>query len=121
MNPAPFDSKESGLAKCSDGMFYINEQALVDGWELYLKTKLDPETSKIGAALRAISEEKRIQRTVNGTRIRFRVIQLDNLLSWADQHNIGDREQLLRATGAKDIELDNVIPMQKRADDGVPF
>jgi len=100
MNPNPFDSKATGLIRREDAVLLVNDQAILDGWELYLKTKQEPETAKIGAALRAISKTTRRQQLrFNGQRVRYRVIDIDHLISWSDRYNIGDRETILAALG----------------------
>jgi hypothetical protein len=84
-----------------DGELLVNDQAVVDGWALYLKTKESPITALIGAALRAISKtSKRCNRKIpvpNSTKskqIRYRVIDIDRLFSWADRFNVGTQADL---------------------------
>lgn len=104
MEPNLFDAKGSGLIRRDEGELLVNDQALIDGWDLYIKnTKLEPETAKIGAALRAISAPKRRQLKTSGVRIRFRIVDVDHLLAWSDRHNIGDREQILESLGQAPI------------------
>jgi hypothetical protein len=98
MNPKPMDRKADGLLRRDDGRLLVNDQALVDGWEMYLKTHKDPDTSKIGQALRTISIKDRVQLRYKGNRIRYREIDLQHLCAWSDQHNIGD-VNIIKALG----------------------
>lgn len=104
LNPKPLDTKCVGMIRrgeTCDGELLVNDQAVVDGWELYLKTKESPITALIGAALRAISKtSKRCNRKIpvpNSTKskqIRYRVIDIDRLFSWADRFNVGTQADL---------------------------
>lgn len=114
MNPKPIDSKCTELIRRgeNDGELLVNDQAVVDGWSLYLSTKEQPITSFIGSALRAISKtSKRVKRsiTVPGPDnkkiwIRYRVISVEHLLNWADRFNVGDSEVLEKAVSHKEFE-----------------
>ncbi len=101
MTPQPFDTRSTGLIRRGDGELLVNDQALMDGWSLYIQsTRIEPETSKIGAALRAISKSgKRKQLRYKDQRIRYRTIDAEHLLAWSDRFNIGDKEVLLAAIG----------------------
>jgi hypothetical protein len=93
MNPKPFDTKRCGLIRRGNGALLVNDQAIMDSWDLYLHTKQEAETSKIGAALRALSKDsKRIQLRFQGSRIRYRNIAIEHLFSWIERYNIGNRE-----------------------------
>jgi hypothetical protein len=102
MNPKPFDTKATGLIRIEDGQLLVNDQAIIDGWSLYLNTKQEAETAKIGASLRAISKTvERPQLRFNGRQVRYRVIDVDHLFGWIDQYNIGNRETLVEALSVK--------------------
>lgn len=101
--PQSYDSRGDNLIRHGDGHLLINDGAIVDAWRLYLpNTKFEPETSKIGAALRALSAKDTVQlRTPQGRRVRFRDINVDILLAWSEKSNIGDRETILATIGEK--------------------
>lgn len=102
MNPKPFDTKATGLIRREDGQLMVNDQAIIDGWTLYLNTKQEAETAKIGAALRAISKNsERLQLRFGGRQIRYRLIAVEHLLSWVERYNIGTREAVLEAIGSE--------------------
>jgi hypothetical protein len=97
LNPKVYSNRNDGLVRVGKGRLLINEQAIVDGWKLYHPdTRIEPETAKIGKALRAVSEEKRVQLRWRGSHIRYRDIMTETLFAWADLHGIGDRHTLLR-------------------------
>lgn len=99
--PQIFTQRNDGLVRLGEGALLVNEQAIVDGWRLYLAhDKTEPETSKIGAALRAISDASRVQLRWRGRHIRYRKIQPDLLLAWSDQFGIATRDVLERAIGS---------------------
>lgn len=95
MNPTGFDEAANGLIRRGEGRLLVNEQAVIDGWKMYLETTKDPETAKIGTALRAVStKEKPIQLRFKGRRLRYRVIDVEYLYDWSKRYNIGDSESL---------------------------
>jgi hypothetical protein len=112
LNPKPLDTKCTGMIRrgeMEDGELLVNDQAVVDGWELYIKTKESPITAFIGAALRAISKtSKRCNRRLPASnpafkskQIRYRVIDVERLISWADRFNVGTQEDLQYAVSQK--------------------
>ena len=102
MNPTPFDSKRSGLIRRGGGKLMVNAQALIDGWLLYHpQTKVEPETPKLNGALRAITSGKTVQLRHEGRQIRYRTVNLDQLLGWSEHNGIGDKETMLAAVGGE--------------------
>lgn len=99
LNPQPFDMLKSGLIRRGEGKLLVNNQALIDGWGLYLKTKQDPDTSKIGTALRAISVGEQKQLRAGPKKIRYREINFPQILSWSSEQSIGDHDTLCTAVG----------------------
>ncbi len=121
LNPQPFDAMGSGLIRRIDGALLVNDQAVVDHWDLYLpKVKQDPETAKIGAALRTISKtSRRVQKRWQGNRLRYREIDVDHLISWSDRFNIGDADTLVRRLGGQGenvADIDQVPSTEKDID-----
>jgi hypothetical protein len=96
-HPKPMDVKQTGLVRCIEGDLLVNEQALIDGWEIYLgQTRSIPETAKIGAALRALAKgPERKQLRFNGSRIRYRYIDVNHLVDWSERFNIGDSKRMI--------------------------
>jgi hypothetical protein len=94
------------LIRVEEKRLLVNDQALQDGWFLYLKTTIPPDFDKISIALRAISSNKRPQlRTKSGKRLRYRTIILSHLWAWAEQHLVGGLELLKsEVTGVFDME-----------------
>lgn len=119
ISPHQFDSDQSGLIVIHEGQLLVNEQALVDQWTLYLNLKLEPETARIGAALRSISlpgERRQLRRA--GRRVRYRVIDPGYLVSWAEQHGIGDGELIqARLAGAAPLYRDGGAGRDTNVDD----
>jgi hypothetical protein len=105
-SPQSYDSRGDGLVYRGGGGLWVNDQAVLDGWNLYLgNTKREPETAKVGAALRALSTKNIKQiRTERGRRVRLREINVPTLLAWSEHFNIGDKETILEAVGADDRE-----------------
>lgn len=103
LEPQLYDIFKSGLIQREDGILYVNDQAISQGWNIFLKTKQDCETAKVGAALEAISKNKeRVQKRYKSKRIRYRIIDVAHLLVWSDRYNIGDRDTILRALENKE-------------------
>ncbi|NIQ91037.1 MAG: hypothetical protein GWM98_04815 [Nitrospinaceae bacterium] len=122
MEPKPFDQLGTGLIRRgeekSPGELLVNDQALTDHWDMYLNTKQEAETAKIGAALRAISKTtRRRQLRWEGKQIRYRSIDPDHLVSWADRYNIGDAESLLSQLKGEIDRGSNVVDIRRGRDD----
>ena len=96
LNPTVFDTSNTGLIRRGEGELLVNEQALVDGWKTYIDIRnKDPETAKIGTALRALStKQKAVQKRFMGRRLRYRVIDTEYLFDWSRRYNIGDEESI---------------------------
>lgn len=110
MNPQPFDVLGTGLIRRQKGELLVNDQALVDKWELYMSARIDPETAKIGSALRAIASTKdRKQLRWQGKQIRYRVIDLDHLVDWSDRYNIGDSATMRAQLTPPEVEPDGNV------------
>jgi len=97
MRPQPLDQRRDGLIRRDTvkGRLLVNDQALIDSWDQYLRTHRDPDTAKIGQALRTIAKTGTVQLRHNGRRIRYREIDLQHLIAWSEQHNIGDEATIL--------------------------
>ena len=101
MNPTPFDALSNGFIK-RDGRLLVNDQAISEGWNMYLNVHVDCETAKVGSALKALSSDQRVQRRWKNARIRYRIIDIDHLLSWSDRYNIGDEKTMLSHINGED-------------------
>jgi len=112
MNPKMVDSKGGWLIRRGehDGELLVNDQAVVDYWSLYLLTREAPITSFIGSALRAISKTPRVKReaeiresdgTYTKKQLRYRVIEVEHLLNWAERFGLSDRDTLVKAVSYK--------------------
>ena len=113
--PHLYDIHKTGFIQREHGELYVNDQAISEGWNVFLKTKQDCETAKVGAALEAISKSKtRIQKRYKTKRIRYRVIDVAHLLVWSDRYNIGDREAILRALENKENVVEFNPPHHKQ-------
>lgn len=134
MKPSLYDAMKTGLIQRGDGLLLVNDQAVIDGWETYIRIRIEPETAKIGAALRAVSSTaERIVKNNGEQRVRYRVIDLDHLLTWSERYNIGDRDQLtyavfsdkplLRDPGCDDDDGDFVdeFASMPAVNEGIPF
>ena len=91
---------KAGRAGVKPGELLVNDDALIQGWELYVgHLGLSPETRSVGTALRVISAPERRQLRHGGRVLRYRVSDLQHLLAWAEEHGIGDPETLRGAVG----------------------
>lgn len=110
MNPRPQDSKQNGLIRIYEGELLVNEQGIIDGWSLYVKIIPQCETSKIGQALRSISKGSRRQLRWKNDRIRYRIVDVDHLISWSNQYNIGDSDVIMKrlSEGAEVISMERL-------------
>jgi hypothetical protein len=98
MNPKPYANRRDGLVRAGSGKLLVNEQAIIDGWTIYFgeRTRIEPETAKIGAALRAIAKPERPCLRWGGKRLRYRDVVVDTLFAWSEAHGIGDKDEMLR-------------------------
>lgn len=98
MQPSLYSNRGDGLIRLGNGELMVNEQALVDGWRLYYPdTRIEPETAKIGAAIRAISIDRRPCLRWLGKRVRYRQINTETLFAWSDSYGIGERSTMYAA------------------------
>jgi hypothetical protein len=103
LNPKPVDGKKDGLIRIFKGTFLVNDQAVIDGWEFYFpKSKMEPVTGKIGAALRAIAKKERHQLRYNGRPIRYREIDIENLYAWSENRGIGNKHAMEITLGLRE-------------------
>lgn len=113
MQPTPYANRGDGLIRVGQGKLLVNEQALIDGWRLYYPdTKVEPETAKIGAAMRAISGDARPCLRWNGRRLRYREINIETLFAWSDAYGIGERSTM------ESTLWQGAPPREPGADDG---
>lgn len=97
MRPNDHDRKADGLIRIKDGDLLVNEQAIIDGWQIYLShVRKEPETRNIVRALRALSYDKRPQLRYRGARIRYRCVKIEHLVDWSESSNIGDPEVIIQ-------------------------
>jgi hypothetical protein len=95
------EAKETGLIK-RDGRLLVNAQGLCEGWNLYLTTRTDPDLQRIWEALRVLRKNKQtIQLRWKGRHIRYREIDIDHLLVWSDQYQLGETKTLLESVKGK--------------------
>ncbi len=115
MNPQPIDNicQQNGFVRIVNKQFLVNDQALIDYWEIYNKTRVEPSPGKIGVALRSVSEKGWKQlRWTKDIRIRYRVINLHNLFAWAEEHGYGNKIQMMETINRKEqSEMPNVRPI----------
>ncbi len=115
LNPNPIDSRNDGYVRVKDKELLVNAQALIDGWEQYMKGFEKPNTAKIGAGLRMLakigSRTRHLRWGPEGSliRIRYRVIDPEHLIAWADRNQIGDRETIKKAIEEKKELPENVV------------
>ena len=97
LNPTVYDQAlgSSGWIRRGKGQLLVCEQGIIDGWKTYINLNKDPETAKIGTALRAISATRKpVQKRFMGRRLRYRIIDTAYLFDWSHRYNIGDEEAL---------------------------
>lgn len=113
VNPQPIDNicQQSGLVRIDKGEFLVNDQALIDYWDIYNKTRMEASPGKVATALRSVSAKNRIQRRWGNKsrRIRYRNINLHNLFIWAEEQGYGNRAQMMETINRKPEPIpDNV-------------
>jgi len=104
LQPKPIakDPQRKHLITREDGELLVNTQLLVDRWDTYLpKTRQEPETSKIGKALRSIAaSDKRLYKRTPQGRVRYWVIDTEHLAAWADSNDVGTADGVRKAIEA---------------------
>jgi len=94
LQPEMFDKLHTGLIQKVRGGLFVNVQALLDGWNLYLNTRQDPDTARIGTALQAISAIERPRLVYGDKRLRYFEVDKQHLLAWAIRYSVGDEDKL---------------------------
>jgi hypothetical protein len=87
MGPAKMDATGKLLARVNKGRLLVNVRALSDQWELYPTNVKPPAVGEIAKALVGISKAETVQLTDGtGTKTHYRVVDRDNLVSWASDY-----------------------------------
>lgn len=96
--PGPLDTvyktkKEEPLARVGGGEILVNTQAVVDGWDLYMKDDYKrPTTQRISRILSRLSDGKR--RVGTKERKWLHNVKQEFVLGWAREHQVGDEDQM---------------------------
>ena len=119
--PKNLTSGGRGLVRIYEGELLVNTRGVIDGWITYMpEPRFEMETHKISGALRSISKGTTRKRW-NGKPMDYHVIDVDNVIAWAERHQIGEatnmRGHLLSAVSSDDGELREAMnrPMGKAA------
>jgi hypothetical protein len=111
--PTNQDTKPNTLAVRKGNKLYVNPQAVIDGWDLYIREKrVDPEAAKIARAMESISKGRVEVALANDKRISCYEIDLDVIFSYAERHMIGDLETMranLREGGPKAADTNVIV------------
>lgn len=98
LNPEKIRSRQIGaLARVSNGRFLVNARAVVETWADYvIGDKNVPRPMEVSKALAGFSQEitLRLDTGAGSTNQKFRHIDFDDLVEWAEQTGYADRERL---------------------------
>jgi hypothetical protein len=103
--PDRYDAKGDYLIHVRAGELWVNAQALSESWDLYITNARAPTTHRLSQAIAGLAKEGRQQGRFAGKVVNYRVIDPENLLTWADENGISSREDILTAL-AKDTRID---------------
>lgn len=99
------DPGTNRTAFIENGEFYVNIQAPVRFWNMFVSTEKCPPAGVISRALKAISHPKRLRyRDGKGDWMKYYRIDLDKLLAWIDNNGWLDEEQLVKVL-SEDTEV----------------
>lgn len=89
---------QSGSLVLGGGKFWVNGQALLDNWSIFIKSdRAAPTLAKINKALGNLSFDHTTEREYfRGKRTRYWKIKPDTILRWADENQIGDDPEAMR-------------------------
>jgi hypothetical protein len=105
LEPARFkhDGRNCDYALIMGGKYLINVQALAKAWDTYVTNEPCPPTGKIASALSAICTSERKQLRLNGRKINYRVVNIDNLIAWASHAEVTDEETINNALAINNL------------------
>lgn len=92
----------AGLVVIRDRKLYVNTNAIIDGWDSYTRyPNIHPDPRHVATSLRSISVSPKPEqlRDADGHRKRYFRIDIQHLVAWAEEHNMGDREEIEAALG----------------------
>ncbi len=97
------DGRSNKFARRKDGELLVNAQALVRCWDIYVMNERCPTTGQIAIALAGLCKDGgkadgRITLPDDRKRpIKYRVVDIENLIEWAEEKGYADREELVEA------------------------
>jgi hypothetical protein len=119
LNPKPFDGECNGLIRRGDGKLWVNNQALVTSWDLYLKhSKEKADARKIGTSLNTIclDPKKRKQMRWGNRKIWYKEVDVAHLRHWMTEYNIGDEDTILKTLNSDVVDSNvggDVVAMKR--------
>jgi len=115
--PGKFDNEGKGnkLVRVKDQRLLVNTQALVRCWDHYVTNEKCPSTGAITTGLIALCVPNVRPRYFddNNKRVNYRVIDIENLIRWAEKNGYADREQILDSLKKDTEDRISIVPGKK--------
>lgn len=94
------DTKSKGFVRVHKQQLLVNIQGLINCWEKYVQNNRCPSTAHLSTAIAALSSPGRV-RLVNelGVRTNYRIIDIENLVVWAERTGFVTREVIEEGLG----------------------
>lgn len=95
-NPTPFrtNPRAKPFVRIKGKKIYANVQGISRCWATYVPDERCPPAGKLSSALASLSTGERYQQRVDNRKVNYRVVNIDNLVAWAEMSDYGDRSTL---------------------------
>lgn len=117
-DPGKFDcdGRSQKLARIKDDRLLVNTQALVRCWDHYVTNEKCPTTGAITTGLIALClPNQRLKYDDDDKkRVNYRVVDIENLIRWAEKNGYADREQIYEALAIDTERRVSTVPPTAR-------
>lgn len=99
IDPSRFnhDGRSQQRVRVINNKLLVNVEGIAKCWSTYVMNEPCPPTGKLASALSALCYAEREQYRANGAKVNYRVVNIDNLVAWAEQSGYADEETLIQA------------------------
>lgn len=110
LDPSKLMAMENrALIRAHEGALAVNTKVFVDHWGLYPTSVPTPTSSRVSQAIAGLSTGARAQlRDKQGRQIWYRIIDTENLITWAEETGFSTAEGIRSAIAALDMPLKKI-------------
>lgn len=92
------------LVRKHNGKLLVTARGMMTHWSAYTTNAHPPTAGQLEKAISGLSNGRKQLLTKDGKPTNYRIIDTENLISWADEHGFADRATILAALKVKSLE-----------------